>query len=139
MSADTKLNKIKSLKEQSTGENNPMYNKRKSEKAITAIKKANSKEIIIDEVRYSSIAEASKSLNVGVTTISFRLDSPNYPNYIRLHPKNVRKGANNKKRKVSIDGVEYKSIKEASVALKCSTTKVSKRCNADWCTTWYFV
>lgn len=71
----------------SSGKRNPMYNKPKTQKMIDSVKKANSRPIQIDGVRYKSTAEASKKLGIKPTTIGYRLDTDTFPNYIRLYTK----------------------------------------------------
>lgn len=60
---------------QMTGKGNHQYGKVKSEKMINSVKEANSKRISIDDEVYISITEASKSLNIGISTIVYRLNS----------------------------------------------------------------
>lgn len=142
MSEETLKRKKESLKAHATGTHNNMYNKPKTNTQIDSISKANSKEVSIDGTTYKSMTEASKALGIGVTTLSFRLDSPNFDKYIRLVPKTSKKkgvARTNKKRQVSIEGNVYDSIVVASRALECSTTKVTKRCNAEWCEDWFFL
>jgi group I intron endonuclease len=43
--------------------------------------------ISIDGIEYESVTNASKSLNIGITTIRRRLESKNFPTYIRLNKK----------------------------------------------------
>lgn len=122
-----------------TGMNNPQYNKDKSEKMIQSVKQANSKKVVADGVLYSSLTEASKDLGIPVSTVNYRLDSDTFPSYIRLSPKkdvSARKN-NNKRIKVSIDGVIYASIAEASRELGCSTAKVRGRIKLDDFPTWF--
>lgn len=69
---------------QMSGKGNHQYGKPKSQKMIESVKKANSKPIEIDGVRYNSISEASKILGIGATTISYRLSSTGFPTYKRL-------------------------------------------------------
>ncbi|BDA82283.1 endonuclease [Staphylococcus phage vB_SsapH-Golestan-105-M] len=71
-------------KKQMSGKGNHQYGKAKTDKMINSVKKANSRAIEIDGVRYNSTSEASRKLEVGHTTIGYRLDSDNYPNYKRL-------------------------------------------------------
>lgn len=61
-----------------------MYGVPKTKKMIDAVKKANSREIEIDGIRYVSTAEASRQLGINGTTIGYRLDSENFPTYIRI-------------------------------------------------------
>lgn len=67
------IRKLKSY--QSSGKRNPMYGKPKNELTINRIKEANSKPINIEGVTYSSLTEASEILGIGVTTVSYRLNS----------------------------------------------------------------
>lgn len=77
--------KLKSIN--SSGCRNPMYGKPKTQKMIDSVKKANSKPILIDGIEYPSTMEASRILGIGSTTIQYRMDSKNFPNYIRLYTK----------------------------------------------------
>ncbi|MED3792508.1 GIY-YIG nuclease family protein [Niallia alba] len=70
------IRKLKSIS--SSGKNNPMYGKPKSELTIRRIKEANSKKIFIDGIPYDSLTKASKELGLGVTTISYRLNSKTF-------------------------------------------------------------
>lgn len=68
----------------SSGERNPMYGRPKSKAMIDAVRKSNSKPIEVDGQVYSSLSEYGKLFDMGVTTVSYRLNSPNYPNYKRI-------------------------------------------------------
>lgn len=74
---------------QMSGAGNHQYGKPKTEKMINSVKAANSRAVRIDGVEYNSQTAASKALGVGVTTVSYRLDSDAFPNYERLVPKNI--------------------------------------------------
>ena len=67
--------------QQMSGQNNHQYGKPKSEKMINAVKESNSKKIIVDGIEYNSITEYSKIASVGLTTVSYRLNSKNFTNY----------------------------------------------------------
>lgn len=41
------------------------------------------KELLIDNIKYTSIKDASKKLNIPYSTINYRLKSPNFVNYVR--------------------------------------------------------
>lgn len=68
-----------------TGINNPFYNKTHSEKSKAKIRQkalgrfngVQSKIVIIDSIEYPSLAEASRQLGIHITTICFRINSPN--------------------------------------------------------------
>lgn len=74
-------------KQQMSGEGNHQYGKPKTEKMINAVKKANSKAIEINGVKYDSTSAASKELGIKKTTIGYRLDSDKRPEYKRLTTK----------------------------------------------------
>lgn len=72
-----------------TGEKNSFYSKKHSEEAKEKMRQAkkgkkpvNCKKIIVDNLEYESLAEASRALNIPVPTISYRIKSKNFPNYI---------------------------------------------------------
>lgn len=71
--------KLKSMN--AKGKNNPMYGKPKSELTIRRIKEANSKKVVIDGVEYESLTNASKTLGLGITTVSYRLNSNTFTNW----------------------------------------------------------
>lgn len=52
-----------------------------SEEKILSIKTKLGKKILIDNIEYFSVSEASKILNIDRGTVRFRLKSDNYPNY----------------------------------------------------------
>ena len=78
-------------KQQMSGQGNPQYGKPKTEKMISSVKKANSRAIEIDGIKYESTSKASRTLGIGHTTIGYRLDSDNYPEYKRLTPRKFEK------------------------------------------------
>lgn len=53
------------------------------------ISKANSYAVKINDVVYGSIKEAKDTLGVSEKTVRYRIDSPNYPDWIRLREKRV--------------------------------------------------
>lgn len=69
----------------SSGKRNPMYGRTKSNAMIQAVKKANSKPIEVDGQVYESITQYGKLFDVGISTVCYRLNSPNYPNYTLLN------------------------------------------------------
>ena len=68
-----------------TGKNNPFYGKSHSEETKQKIKETRvgkfngvqSKIVIIENIEYPSLAEASRQLGIHITTICFRINSPN--------------------------------------------------------------
>ena len=112
---------------------NSQYGKEKTEVFFDKVKKANSREVEIDGILYTSMTQASKALNLGITTLAFRLDSDGFPTYIRKRPKNknTKKIIDNKPKRVHINGVEYPSISAASFETGYSKTKIVKRVGFD--------
>lgn len=82
-------NKLSKNAKERTGEKNPFYNKKHTEESKNKIRqkkigKYYGKQNIpffIDNIRYDSLGEASKKLNIHVTTIKYRLKSNNFQNY----------------------------------------------------------
>lgn len=72
-----------------SGEGNPMYGKPTSQRTIDAIKKANSKPVEVDGVVYISASEYARITGLGATTVNYRLNSANFPNYRRCERKNA--------------------------------------------------
>lgn len=67
------ISKLKSIN--ASGENNPMYGKPKTKYMIEKTREANSKPVRIEGETYSSLTEAGEKLNLGVTTVNYRLKS----------------------------------------------------------------
>lgn len=63
---------------QMSGKGNHQYGKLKTERMINSVKASNSKKIIVEGKNYNSITEFSKESGIGLTTICFRLNSPNF-------------------------------------------------------------
>ena len=68
--------KLKSIN--TSGKNNPMYGKPKTDYMIQKTREANSKPVVIDGMHYSSSTEASKVLGIGNTTICYRLKAKTF-------------------------------------------------------------
>ena len=64
-----------------SGKGNPMYGKPKSDYTLQRIKEVNSKKVRVEGVVYASLTEASKALNIGITTISYRLRSKTFKDW----------------------------------------------------------
>jgi group I intron endonuclease len=73
------IRKLKSIN--SSGKNNPMYGKPKNDYTIKRIKEANSKKVIINNMVYDSLTQASKELGLGTTTISYRLNAKSFTDW----------------------------------------------------------
>lgn len=100
---------------------------------IESVKKANSRAILIDNTNYKSLSEASHNLGIGITTISYRLDSDKFPNYKRLFPKNPKERytPHTKTKKIEIDNIIYNGQNEAVKKLNISKTTLNTRLNRD--------
>lgn len=67
--------------EQMSGKGNHQYGKKKTDKMINSVIKANSKKIIVDDVLYKSITDCHNKTGIGISTIHYRLNSDGFPNY----------------------------------------------------------
>lgn len=75
----------KNIRESQIGRTLSDEHKRKlSEAAKNRTKQGHTTKIIVDEVEYNSIKEASELLHIKYDTLKKRLKSPNFPNYIKL-------------------------------------------------------
>lgn len=135
------IERTRKLKSQNmSGEKNHQYGKQKSQKMIAAVRKKNSLPIEIDGVSYSSLTEASSLTGLNKTTIAWRLDSINFPQYKRLTEKRiVSKQATNKKKAFVADGIRFESITQASEHLGVSKYCVSNRIRSTNFPEWYLV
>lgn len=116
-------------------------NRKKKEKAEKE-KKLKEKKVIIDGIEYNSIKECCEITGIKLTTIGFRLISPNFPNYLysddSLNIKNGKYSIKDdlKKIKISINGIEYNSITEAAKELNMCNDSISMRLKSasykDW-------
>ncbi|WP_411810145.1 hypothetical protein [Bacillus spizizenii] len=77
-----RIRKLKSYN--ASGSRNPMYGVPKTKTNIEATRKANSKPVEIDGKIYRSSTEYGRLFGIGVTTVIYRINSPNYPNYKRI-------------------------------------------------------
>ncbi len=80
--------KLSEIAKKRTGTKNPFYGKKHTEETKKKISQknkgrlpANTLEIMINDVEYISLAEASRQLNIPVPTICYRLKSKNYSLY----------------------------------------------------------
>jgi hypothetical protein len=103
--------------------------------------------IIIDNIKYESITDASKNLNFERTLIGYRLKSSHFKNYLfqdnELNEK-YKKFEEidphlSKKQPISIKSKEYQSITEASKDLKKTFEYISWRLNSSSYTDWYYI
>jgi len=120
-------------------ENNPFYGRKHTDefkKKLSELRKGKyngnqNKTIIVDDVEYNSYGEASKSLNIPLVTIRWRVLSKN-PKYKNYQFKGIEKETYSEKEQserfsipqkgkqtnfskpFTIDGIEYRTLKEAS-------------------------
>ena len=103
--------------------------------------------IIIDNIKYESITDASKKLNFERTLIGYRLKSTHFKNYLFQDNKLNEKYKKfeeidpylSKKQPISVKGKEYQSITEASKDLKKPFDYISWRLNSSTYTDWYYI
>ena len=107
----------------------------------------NSVPIIIDNIKYNSILEASKKLNIDRTKIRSRLKSSYFKNYLFID-----NGLNHKfnkfieidphlskKEPISIDGIKYNSITEASNKINKPNDYITWRLNSKHYPEWVYL
>jgi|688.fasta_scaffold84249_8 hypothetical protein len=70
--------------------------------------------ISIDGIIYESMSSAEKILLIPRKTIKYRLEKNTFPNYFYVGNPNTYIKGSSKSKKVSVNGVVYKSINEAS-------------------------
>lgn len=98
---------------------------------------AHTSEIIIDDIKYSSLTEASEKLELKYGTIQKRLANPNFINYnyvsgkIAKPRKDTVKGLSFRNKAVIIDGVIYESAIKASKILNLKGDTVKYRISSD--------
>lgn len=122
-----------------SGENNPFYNKKHSEETkqhLSDIRKGKYNggqniPILIDDLVYSSLGEASKKLGLPFTVIRWRILSknPKFSNYryehiekisfsleenYERHSKPHRNSKRNHNKPFTIDGIKYRTLEEAN-------------------------
>jgi DNA-binding Lrp family transcriptional regulator len=123
--------RLKKVSENSKGSNNPMYKREKTQAFFDSIKKANSIKICVDGVIYSSLTECSVLLGINTTTVNYRLRSNGFPNYYYLEDVEFVPREKINKRQLMVDGIQYKSIYEASKILGISRTTIRKRMKSE--------
>jgi group I intron endonuclease len=122
-----------------------LYKNYKSKKEVIVKEKKKVHPIIIDGIVYKSSYDASKKLGLNKPTITHRVKSPYFPTYLYcdddLNKKNGKydKMLNKNKQKISIQGVEYESIMEASRKLKTSLHSVIHRLNSKAYSDWFYL
>jgi len=102
------------------------------------------KEVIIDNIKYNSISEASKQLNIDRAKLKYRLKSSHFKNYLfQDNELNIKYNKFieidpylSKKEPISIKGKEYQSITQASKDLDKPDDYITWRLNSksypDW-------
>jgi hypothetical protein len=118
---------------------------RKKKKIIDVKKNTKEKKVIVDGIEYNSIKECCDIKDIKITTIGFRLISPNFPNYLYSDDSlNVKNGKyiikeDSKKEKISINGIEYTSITEATIKLNKTHDYITWRLNSKSYPDWFYL
>jgi hypothetical protein len=118
---------------------------RKKKEIIEVEKRPKEKKVIVDGVEYNSIKECCEITGVKITTIGFRLISPNFTNYLYFdYSLNVKNGKYiikeySKKEKISINDVIYNSITEAAIKLNKTHYYITWRLNSKSYTNWVYL
>jgi hypothetical protein len=107
----------------------------------------NKVEIIIDNVEYDSISDATRKLNIYRALMVYRLKSSHFKNYIYKnndlnikYNKFINIDSNfNKKEKISINEIEYNSITDACHILNKSDSYISWRLNSKSYPNWFYI
>lgn len=108
---------------------------------------SNKIEIIIDNIKYDSISEASNTLNVDRSLIRSRLKSSHFKNYLfKDNDLNIKYNKFievdphlSKKERISIEGKEYESITEATKELKKTHDYINWRLNSKSYPNWFYL
>ncbi len=103
--------------------------------------------IIIDGVEYDSISEAVSKINIDRSLIRFRLKSSHFKNYLfKDNDLNIKYNKYidvdthlSKKERVSIDGVEYGSITDATKNLNKPHDYINWRLNSKSYPNWFYL
>ena len=122
-----------------------LYRNYKPKKEVIIREKKKVYPISIDGIVYKSSYDASKKLGLNKPTITHRIKSPNFPTY--LYCDNTLNEKNGKydeitpknKQKISIQGVEYESIMEASRKLKILSHAILHRLNSKAYSDWFYL
>lgn len=126
-----------------------IYNefKRKRKLANISINENKKYKIKINDVEYNSIIEASKLLNIDRKTISYRLKSTHFKNYLYQDDELNKKYDKfieidpylSKKEPISINGKKYESITQASKYLKKTNDYINWRLNSQSYPEWFYL
>ena len=151
--SDETRHKMSIVARQRIGDANPFFGKHHSEETKQKLREAktgtvptNATQLVIDNVYYNSLTDASRELEIPVPTILWRLKSKNkkFDNYkyadankqkimdeekqiiTKLSDEAKRKMRHRSKR-VSINAIVYNSISEAAINLKTTYLTIRKR------------
>jgi hypothetical protein len=103
--------------------------------------------IIIDDIKYESISDAVKKLNIDRSLIRSRLKSPHFKNYLFQDDELNKKYKKyedidphlSKKERISIGGIIYESITEAAKYLNKSNDYINWRLNSKSYPEWFYL
>ena len=151
--SDETRHKMSIIASQRIGDANPFFGKHHSEETKQKLREAktgtvptNATQLVIDNVYYNSLTDASRELEIPVPTILWRLKSKNkkFDNYkyadsdkqkimdeekqiiTKLSDESKRKMGHRSKR-VSINAIVYNSFSEAAIHLKTTYLTIRKR------------
>jgi hypothetical protein len=134
--SDETKKKLSEIRKTKIKEKNSFYGKKHTEKAKKAISESkkgksnnSAKKITIDNINYNSLTEASKNLNIDISTISWRIrsENPKFDNYKFTDEDNIKLPLSTK---ISINNMVYESILEASKKLKFTNGYITRRLNS---------
>jgi hypothetical protein len=109
------------------GELHPGYGKERSEETRNKIGESNSSEIIFDGVFYKNFKEASLILGLTEKSIISKLhreEDKGNDRYKRLNRRTLSEKFITKTKPILFENIEYKSIKDASIAIGKTDTRV---------------
>ena len=135
--------RVKEISNRITGKGNPMYNKPKSQKFLSAIKQKNSRRVMMEGKTYSSFTEAAKNFDKSQSTLLNRLNDDSYPNIYYLDPPKKRKTENMirayEHNGLYIEGTIFKNMVEAKKQLHMNPVNIKKRLLDPEFKEWYYL
>jgi hypothetical protein len=112
---------------------------------LSSLKDKYYKPILIDDMEYESISLASRTLNLERSLIKHRLKSYNFQNYLyKDNNTNIKNGKfidklESRRKNISINGVEYKSVTDACKKLNKPHDYILWRLQSKSYTNWVYL